>query len=333
LTLSSDFSQLDEQGFITTTLKSDLATLSVYRNSMGEFFDYDLFIVPFGTFVKPFYKFNWQFLSAAREGFTPLSLFSNGEQGAWYDPRPQYLYQDAAGTTPVTADGDPVGLMLDKSRGLVLGPEKFTGFNGSTGSWVITDGGASATYDGATQGEVFVDNAGLVENTFYRIECTLTDGSISLQLGGVPTNGLNKAIGVTGSVSVVLAAEGTSLDRIRVIAIGNDSATVTNITVKKLPGNHATQSTAAAKPLNRDAAPLQEYDGVDDAMTVTLPAIAAATIARAGTTGAVIQYPVDLSLGDYTINESHSGIIILDRQLTASELASVTNYLNQRAGV
>ena len=48
------------------------------------------------------------------------SLFSAGEQGAIYIPRPvvngvQSLFQDAAGTTPVTADGDPVGLMIDQS--------------------------------------------------------------------------------------------------------------------------------------------------------------------------------------------------------------------------
>ena len=49
-------------------------------------------------------------------GFTPLSLFKNNEQGAWYDPSDiSTLFQDAEGTTPVTADGDPVGLMLDKS--------------------------------------------------------------------------------------------------------------------------------------------------------------------------------------------------------------------------
>jgi len=48
------------------------------------------------------------------------SLFGNGEAGAMYVPKPvvlgqQVLFKDAAGTTPVTADGDPVGLMLDQS--------------------------------------------------------------------------------------------------------------------------------------------------------------------------------------------------------------------------
>jgi hypothetical protein len=48
--------------------------------------------------------------------WTPRALFLQGEQGAWYDPSDlTTLYQDSAGTTPVTADGDPVGLMLDKS--------------------------------------------------------------------------------------------------------------------------------------------------------------------------------------------------------------------------
>ena len=44
------------------------------------------------------------------------SLFSNGEQGFFYDPNDlSTMYQNAAGTIPVTAAGQPVGLMLDKS--------------------------------------------------------------------------------------------------------------------------------------------------------------------------------------------------------------------------
>ena len=44
------------------------------------------------------------------------SLFSNGEQGAWYDPSDlSTMYQDDAGTIPVTAVGQPVGKILDKS--------------------------------------------------------------------------------------------------------------------------------------------------------------------------------------------------------------------------
>ena len=43
-------------------------------------------------------------------------LFAQGEVGAWYDPSDiATLFQDSAGTTPVTATGQPVGKILDKS--------------------------------------------------------------------------------------------------------------------------------------------------------------------------------------------------------------------------
>ncbi len=46
----------------------------------------------------------------------PQELFAFGEQGAWYDPSDfSTLYQDSAGTTPVTAVEQPVGMIQDKS--------------------------------------------------------------------------------------------------------------------------------------------------------------------------------------------------------------------------
>ena len=46
----------------------------------------------------------------------PRSLFAAGEQGIWLDPSDfSTLYQDSTGTTPVTAVGQPVGKILDKS--------------------------------------------------------------------------------------------------------------------------------------------------------------------------------------------------------------------------
>jgi len=49
-------------------------------------------------------------------GFSPASLFAGGTEGAWYDPSDlSTLFQDSAGTTPVTAATDPVGYFGDKS--------------------------------------------------------------------------------------------------------------------------------------------------------------------------------------------------------------------------
>ena len=50
---------------------------------------------------------------ASSPAWSPLDLPS---LGAWYDPSDlTTMFQDAAGTTPVTAAGQPVGLILDKS--------------------------------------------------------------------------------------------------------------------------------------------------------------------------------------------------------------------------
>jgi len=47
---------------------------------------------------------------------SPASLFAAAEPGAWYDPSDlTTLFQDSAGTTPVTAPNQTVGKMLDKS--------------------------------------------------------------------------------------------------------------------------------------------------------------------------------------------------------------------------
>ena len=51
-----------------------------------------------------------------REGWDPGWLFRTGLQGAWFDPSDRTsLFQDAAGTIPVTGPDQPVGRMADKS--------------------------------------------------------------------------------------------------------------------------------------------------------------------------------------------------------------------------
>ena len=68
------------------------------------------------------------------------SLFANNEQGFVYDPNDlTTMFQDAAGTVSVTGAGQPVGLMLDKSKGLALGAEVLTNGNFANGKTGWTD--------------------------------------------------------------------------------------------------------------------------------------------------------------------------------------------------
>jgi len=165
------------------------------------------------------------------------------------------LYQDSAGTTPVTTPGQPVGLMLDKSQGLALGPELVTNgdfSNGSTG-WLLT---SSAVVNGAlncssaTSLNFAVGNISLVAGLTYQVAFTIsnyTSGSIFLQFGvgaNVSTPGFSgdgvwtaKLVAGVGNVELRMQCPG-----------GGFVGTIDNITVKLLSGNHATQSNAAQRP-------------------------------------------------------------------------------------
>ena len=86
-------------------------------------------------------------LGAMRSGgFSPASLFAGGTEGAWYDPSDlSTLFQDSAGTTPVTASGQPVGKMLDKSGRAnhatqAISAQRPTYTEGSGLSWLAFDG-------------------------------------------------------------------------------------------------------------------------------------------------------------------------------------------------
>lgn len=92
-------------------------------------------------------------------GWDPGMLFEAGESGAWYDPSdPSTLFQDTGGTIPVTAIGQPVALILDKSgngnHALQAAPStrpiwrgdhlEFDGVNDSLGTAPMNFRGASA---------------------------------------------------------------------------------------------------------------------------------------------------------------------------------------------
>lgn len=171
-----------------------------------------------------------------------------------YQPMP-VLYQDAAGTTPVTAVEQPVGLMLDKSKGLVLGPELVTNgdfSNGSTGwtlgnaSWSVS--GGKASNDG-TNG-VFaslVQSSAITAGKFYVVEWdqTITSGSVNLWFAG------------TQSIASVVSGSGRKSYKVRAAVSGSlffeasigGVLSLDNISVRELPGNHAYQTVSTKRPV------------------------------------------------------------------------------------
>ena len=202
------------------------------------------------------------------------ALFESGEEGAWYDPSDlTTLYQDAAGTTPVTGTGQPVGLMLDKSKGLTLGSEVVTNGTFDTDSnwdkgthWTIS-GGVASSVNGSLRN---LSQVCLTVGKTYKVswDQTTSSGNIMVYVGlGFTT----PAITGTGTKTAICKA--TTNTTLYFQAQNGFTGTIDNISVRELPGNHATQSTSTARPTLQTSGGLYylDFDGVDDYMS--LPSI------------------------------------------------------------
>jgi hypothetical protein len=190
-------------------------------------------------------------------GFNPASLFAAGEQGWWYDPsNMSTLFQDSAGTTPVTAMEQPVGLQLDLSKGLVLGPELVT--NGTFDTDVSGWSNVTAIISHSTD-EALVTSAGsfgyvrqfltTVSGKTYIAKCKArrgtTNQAILVIVGG--SQSVTTSISAT-TIQVIFVASSTSTElRLQVANAG--TAFFDNITVRELPGNHRFQTTSANRPV------------------------------------------------------------------------------------
>ena len=158
-----------------------------------------------------------------------------------YKPLP-ILYQDAAGTTPVTAVGQPVGLMLDKSKGLVLGSEVTTNGSFATDTawtkgagWSIS--GDAARTDG-TQGATSYIQQGINGPAgIYLVSVVVTANSGSLRFDiGSNTSG---NITGTGVKTAILTKASSATTQLYIGAAAGVTCVIDSISVRELPGNHA----------------------------------------------------------------------------------------------
>lgn len=184
-----------------------------------------------------------------------LSTFDNAFKAAF----PSHtLYQDYQGVTPVTAVGQPVGLMLDKSEGLAQGAEEITNgdfSNGLTG-WVtagdvsIVSGSAHITNTSTYGAQAFQGVSGLTVGKFYKL--TLDTEAISGDSSWYIDDFLGVYVqGVTsgqGRHFYILQATATSFT-LQFKKFGAGVVSVDNVSVKEIQGSHATQPTSTKRPI------------------------------------------------------------------------------------
>lgn len=206
----------------------------------------------------------------------PSTLFAGGEQGGWYDPSDlSTLFQDSAGTTRVTALGQAVGLILDKSRGLALGSELR-----GTGTTALVGTATAASYNTST-GVATVTRVDAANQSYVQIT-GLSAGTYFVRISGVSgTSGAMRVRteGPGGATQLEVANGGAGVARVSVAAgaslffttggvAGNASFTIETTAI--IAGNHLTQASATSRPLlQQDASGAfhLQFDGFDDFLT------------------------------------------------------------------
>lgn len=186
--------------------------------------------------------------------FSPAQLFANGEIGAWYDPSDfSTMFTDSTGTTPVTAVGQAVGLILDKSQGLAIGSEIVTNgdFSNGTTGWAgngsyAVSGGALAFTNGA-YGEIYQTPGAAITNKYIKVSfnLTITSGTVTFRPNYFSTAG-QQAFTTSGLKEFYVYGDGTRFSFITSAA--PSGASIDNVSIKAVAGNHASQSTSTSRP-------------------------------------------------------------------------------------
>ena len=200
------------------------------------------------------------------------ALFANSEQGVWRDQSDfSTMFQSGSGYNPVTAVGQSVGLILDKSKGLALGSEEvISPLAGAMGaSWQVV--GETIVRSGSTGVATLYTQGGVTLSTTstYMISFTVSDHSgddFGIKCGGGEIFG---PFAGNGDFSLRIPAGGDANSAITIFPWNGTPATATfsNISVKTLAGNHASQFTAARRPklqIDENGKYYLETDGADD---------------------------------------------------------------------
>jgi len=225
------------------------------------------------------------------------ALFAGGKVGGMWDMGDTAtLFQDYA--TPVTAVTQPIGIVLDKSQGLVLGSELVTNgdFSGGTTGWVPRAGAATHAVVGGemevtainTSAQVTEQSFSVVSGRTYKVTGTMraagtnsVANSARISIHGATVFSLAQvaANGVQTPFSLFATANSSTFQvQLSVASLGawgaiSDKAYFDNISVREIPGNHATQPTAGARPLYQvdGGYGCAQFDAVNDFLS--FPAI------------------------------------------------------------
>ena len=216
--------------------------------------------------------------------FSPASLFAAGESGYWLDPSDfSTMIQGSTGST-APAVGQTVGLILDKSQGLVRGGDlvsdiavDFSYVPSFVTSGLLVFNGLkswSAARDASGHGTMPSKVGSALRAALGVLEVSFTLSDYDGPVSGITTlqcvisdSYANTLIVDTAGTYTILVPQATALT----FSIGNSGRgyRIDNLVVRQIAGNHFYQATAAKRPLLQQDAQGFYYlqgDGTDDVL-------------------------------------------------------------------
>lgn len=301
------------------------------------------------VFQKPFGE-KWQ--SPVLSDWSIQKLFADGLIGAWYDPSDlQTMFAAPLTATPITTDGETVGVILDKSQGGRPGADQITNgdfSDGSTGwtplgGWTIA--GGKASFNAASGNVLLQSGAGIVGGMWYLIEFELLDyvsGAVYTQFSGPGGTVLGYYQG-NQTVRLIRQAQSAPNGGFIIGAYGGSNLSVDNVSVRPIPGNHLTQGTSAARPTYRTDGTQHwlSFNGIDDYMQTAslnlstgkqMTVMAAVEKTNTVTTGAIAAFGISGVALPFIIN-SPAGGGSQDYKLSASGTTSATGNAEPNVAV
>ena len=278
--------------------------------------------------------------------FDPSQLFEGGTvAGAWYDPSDlSTMFDTSVGTTPMAMPGQgsavSVGLMLDKSQGLVLSANDITGFtpalNGTAtaATYNSTTGAGTAARTNSSNISYLI-KTGLTGNRVYKITVTNT-GSSNLQ---VRQNGYSVGLFtvVPGATVSGLVTTYTHTDVSIVPSVDGTTIAFTIVSFQQMAGNHAVSiapGSSTSRPELRARVNLLTYSEEFDNgawsklnfLAFGSGSVVNATTAPNGTITADLLVPNTTAAAEHYVDVGPSTVVVSGTTYTLSWSAKAAGY-------
>lgn len=245
------------------------------------------------------------------------------------------LFQDSAGTTPVAEVEQPVGLMLDKSRGAYW-QDKFisaaaAGAITINGNGAVSPSGRSVTCTCTTNGTYGVSlanvkaaAAGEAHQIVLSITSQSSPGRLYVDFGGV-----SLFIDPPANKKQLFAIPTDTVTPLRLYMLSGlvaQTFEVEIVGVKAVPGSHATQPTSTARPvLSARVNLLLKSEELASAQwaktgtgTASVPVVTDNYLGNVGETRIQMSRGAGNTLSDNANASTTSGAVLIGQQATAS---------------